>query len=88
MHLEDQSERDWWIQNVETPVDSSHALSETLILESLMKGDLFEKFLHNRFQGAKRFSLEGGEALLPGLQTILTHYHGKISPLEWLTEGV
>ena len=77
MHLEEESERAWWIQNVETPVSIDPILSKDFVLEILMRGDLFEKFLHNRFQGAKRFSLEGGEALLPGLQTILTHYHGK-----------
>jgi len=35
------------------------------ILTRLTDAEIFEQFLHRKFQGAKRFSLEGGESLLP-----------------------
>lgn len=41
------------------------------ILEKLTEAVLFEKFLHRRFPGQKRFSLEGGESLIPALDAII-----------------
>ncbi|MBX7104655.1 MAG: 2-oxoglutarate dehydrogenase E1 component [Gemmataceae bacterium] len=41
------------------------------ILRSLLYGELFEDFLQSRYQGQKRFSLEGAEALIPLLDTIV-----------------
>ncbi|MBK7214412.1 MAG: 2-oxoglutarate dehydrogenase E1 component [Bacteroidales bacterium] len=52
-----------------TPVyDSSKKLA---ILEQLSKAVLFEKFLHKKFTGQKRFSLEGCESLIPALDAII-----------------
>jgi 2-oxoglutarate dehydrogenase E1 component len=34
------------------------------LVKNLMETELFEKFLHSRFQGSKRFSIEGGESAL------------------------
>jgi 2-oxoglutarate dehydrogenase E1 component len=41
------------------------------ILEQLSKAVLFEKFLHKKFTGQKRFSLEGCEALIPAVDAII-----------------
>ncbi|MFM2385728.1 MAG: hypothetical protein RL660_485 [Bacteroidota bacterium] len=41
------------------------------ILEKLNQGVMFEKFLHTKFIGQKRFSLEGGESTIAGLDCIL-----------------
>jgi 2-oxoglutarate dehydrogenase E1 component len=41
------------------------------VLEKLAAAELFERFLHTRFMGQKRFSLEGAEALIPLLDTLL-----------------
>jgi 2-oxoglutarate dehydrogenase E1 component len=41
------------------------------ILEKLNKGVMFEKFLHTKYIGQKRFSLEGGEATIPALDAII-----------------
>jgi len=43
------------------------------IYHQLTRAESFEKFLHSRFVGAKRFSIEGGDSLIP--------------MLEWLTEN-
>ncbi len=43
------------------------------ILDVLSKAVLFEQFMHTRFVGQKRFSLEGLEALIPALQTVIEH---------------
>lgn len=42
------------------------------ILHKLNYGVIFEKFLNKKFIGQKRFGLEGGESMIPGLDTILT----------------
>ncbi|MBN2729483.1 MAG: 2-oxoglutarate dehydrogenase E1 component [Bacteroidales bacterium] len=41
------------------------------IFQKLSEAVLFEKFLHTRFPGQKRFSLEGSENLIPGLQALI-----------------
>jgi 2-oxoglutarate dehydrogenase E1 component len=41
------------------------------LLEQLSKAVLFEKFLHKKFTGQKRFSLEGCESLIPALDAII-----------------
>lgn len=43
------------------------------ILEKLNKAVVFENFLHTKFVGQKRFSLEGAEAIIPALDTIINH---------------
>ncbi|RHY65209.1 hypothetical protein DYB30_001013 [Aphanomyces astaci] len=41
------------------------------IFNHMLQAELFEKFLGRRFSGAKRFSVEGGESLIPGLKELL-----------------
>lgn len=42
------------------------------ILEKLNEGVIFEKFLHTKYIGQKRFSLEGGESTIPALDAVIT----------------
>lgn len=42
-----------------------------MILEQLNKTELFESFLHKKFPGQKRFSIEGGETMIPMLAAII-----------------
>lgn len=43
------------------------------ILVNLTHAVVFENYLHTKFVGQKRFSLEGGEALIPAMQTLIEH---------------
>src|SRR5690606_31401323 len=43
------------------------------ILEKLTDAETFERFLHSTYIGAKRFSLEGGESVIPMLELIVEH---------------
>ena len=42
------------------------------IYNSLMQANNFEKYLHTKFTGMKRFSIEGGDALIPMLRSLAT----------------
>jgi 2-oxoglutarate dehydrogenase E1 component len=63
-----------WLQN-EFENKFSQPLSldkKKRILEKLNQGVIFEKFLHTKYVGQKRFSLEGGETTIAALDAILT----------------
>lgn len=45
--------------------------SKQKILKLLNQSELFEVFLHTKFVGQKRFSLEGGESMIPTLQALI-----------------
>ncbi|MBS1773595.1 MAG: 2-oxoglutarate dehydrogenase E1 component [Bacteroidetes bacterium] len=62
-----------WVQReFEAMMQSEISLDEKKrILEKLNEGVIFEKFLHTKYIGQKRFSLEGGESTIPALDTII-----------------
>lgn len=63
-----------WIQN-KLNVNENHpnfnAEQKKRILRKLNEAVSFENFLHTKYVGQKRFSLEGGESLIPALDTII-----------------
>ncbi len=68
MHIPDPGRRRWIQERLEGPqpaVDQQHALDQ------LIRADLFEMVLQQRYLGAKRFSLEGVTALIPLVDEIL-----------------
>ncbi|KAA0888813.1 2-oxoglutarate dehydrogenase E1 component [Oryzomonas rubra] len=72
MHIQEPAERQWLIDRME-PRRNRPELSpgERLhILEKLHEAALFESFLQRRFPGQKRFSLEGGDVLIPVLDAV------------------
>ncbi|HLO69525.1 MAG TPA: 2-oxoglutarate dehydrogenase E1 component [Flavipsychrobacter sp.] len=62
-----------WVQDAyEKMQEQELTLTEKKrILEKLNEGVIFEKFLHTKYIGQKRFSLEGGESTIPALDTII-----------------
>lgn len=63
-----------WLQQQLEPNGCRIALSfaeKKMILHNLSRSELFEAFLHTKFVGQKRFSLEGGETLIPMLEEAL-----------------
>lgn len=73
MHVADTDQRSWLVHRFET-VGGKLDLSrdrKMLILEQLTKSEMIEKFLGRRYPGDKRFSLEGGEALIPLLDHLI-----------------
>lgn len=64
-----------WVQNkIEPNFPEELPIEEKKeILNLLNKSELFESFLHTKYVGQKRFSLEGGETLIPMLQAIIDY---------------
>ncbi|MEN9781250.1 MAG: hypothetical protein RL014_2398, partial [Pseudomonadota bacterium] len=46
---------------------------KTRILRRLHKAELFERFLHTKYVGQKRFSLEGGESFIASMDEVVQH---------------
>ncbi|MCG8592066.1 MAG: 2-oxoglutarate dehydrogenase E1 component [Proteobacteria bacterium] len=72
-HVQDPGRRSWLMKRMEesentTDFDTAERLR---VLEKLSAAELFERFLHTKFLGQKRFSLEGAESLIPLLDTIV-----------------
>jgi 2-oxoglutarate dehydrogenase E1 component len=67
MHIQDPEPRRWLIAQMEPGRNETElGTDERLwILERLAAAEGFESFLHRRFIGQKRFSLEGAESLIP-----------------------
>ena len=70
-HIMDPAQKRWIQERVEG-VDSSTSLEEQRrILNILSEAEVFERFLHTRYVGQKRFGLEGAESSIVALQTVL-----------------
>ena len=74
MHIQEPNQRQWLKERMETTRNRAlFSRDERLaMLTKLQEATLFEQFLHRRFLGQKRFSLEGGEALIPLLDALVT----------------
>ena len=75
MHIMDTEEK-CWIQSRLEPCQARprfDAKKKTELLDHLTAAETLERYLHTRYVGQKRFSLEGGESLIPLLQEIIHH---------------
>ena len=71
-YISDQEKVDWLTNEMEHNFsDPIHLDQKRRILEKLNQGVIFEKFLHTKYIGQKRFSLEGGEATIAALDAII-----------------
>ncbi len=75
----DQEKRAWLIDQIEKRWTRWRASMElrTQILDLLNRAEVFEQFLNARYQGQKRFSLEGGDVLIPLLGILLREMRGR-----------
>jgi 2-oxoglutarate dehydrogenase, E1 component len=73
MHINDTEQKRWIQQHLEstcaTPVFSNEKKLD--ILERLIAANALEEYLHTKYVGQKRFSLEGGETLIPLLDELI-----------------
>ncbi len=75
MHINNVEEKAYirkWLQVNENQPQLT-AKQKTEILQKLNQAVAFENYLHTKFVGQKRFSLEGGESLIPALDQLISH---------------
>ncbi|MCE4957010.1 2-oxoglutarate dehydrogenase E1 component [Macrococcoides caseolyticum] len=71
-HINDATEREWLMNKIETREENPLTNDEKIeLLKSLAHVEGFEKYIHKKFVGAKRFSIEGVDALVPMLERVL-----------------
>ncbi|MDH6208360.1 multifunctional oxoglutarate decarboxylase/oxoglutarate dehydrogenase thiamine pyrophosphate-binding subunit/dihydrolipoyllysine-residue succinyltransferase subunit [Aurantimicrobium minutum] len=71
MHIQDPEQRKWIQEKVERPYEKPGHDEQMRILGKLNEAEAFETFLQTKYVGQKRFSLEGGESVIPLLDEIL-----------------
>ncbi len=74
-HIQDPGPRRWILERVENKRYRKELSPDAkrLILSKLYAAETFEAFLHTKFVGHKRFSLEGAETLIPMLDILIEH---------------
>ena len=79
MHIMSSKIRTWFLERIEgkkTPYDFNDSEKQH-ILKRLVDSEGLEKFLASKYPGAKRFGLEGGESLVPLLDTLIEDFGAK-----------
>ncbi|MEU6171266.1 multifunctional oxoglutarate decarboxylase/oxoglutarate dehydrogenase thiamine pyrophosphate-binding subunit/dihydrolipoyllysine-residue succinyltransferase subunit [Streptantibioticus parmotrematis] len=71
MHIQDPKQRKWIQDRVERPHTKPERDEQLRILRRLNAAEAFETFLQTKYVGQKRFSLEGGESVIPLLDAVI-----------------
>jgi 2-oxoglutarate dehydrogenase E1 component len=72
VHIPDRGKCDWLRERLEIPVPYKYDVDEKRrILDRLIWSDSFERFLATKYPSDKRFGLEGGESLIPGMKALI-----------------
>jgi 2-oxoglutarate decarboxylase len=72
MYIQDPAERQWIQNKVEVGYSKLPREEQLRVLRKLNSAESFESFLHTKFVGQKRFSLEGGESVIPLLDAVVS----------------
>ncbi len=72
MYIENRQERQWIQTHIEVGTQKLAPEENLRILHKLNSAEAFESFLQTKFVGQKRFSLEGGESVIPLLDAVLS----------------
>ncbi len=72
MYIESPQEREWIQEHVEVGAPQFPREEQLRILYELNGAEAFESFLQTKFVGQKRFSLEGGESVIPILDAVIS----------------
>ena len=73
MYISDQAQKRWWQERLETirSKPTFSAEKKKHILERLTAAEGLERFLHTKYVGQKRFSLEGGESFIAAMDEMI-----------------
>jgi 2-oxoglutarate dehydrogenase E1 component len=73
MGISDKVQREWLLQQMEPLLNRPQYSTDEKkqILEQLVRTEGFEQFLHTKYVGQKRFSVQGADSVIPLLQTLV-----------------
>jgi 2-oxoglutarate decarboxylase len=71
MHIQEPEQKEWIQERVEGVDTTLPGEDQQHILKKLNEAEAFERFLHQKYVGQRRYSLEGAESLIPMLDAIL-----------------
>jgi 2-oxoglutarate dehydrogenase E1 component len=73
MYISDQAQKRWMQQRLESNLNRPEFSVEKKrhILEKLTEAEGLERYLHTKYVGQKRFSLEGGESFIPAIDEVI-----------------
>ena len=85
-YISDQKKVDWLTNEMENKfIEPLPIQKKQRILEKLNEGVMFEKFLHTKYIGQKRFSLEGGETTIAALDALINMAADlEVQEVEWV----
>ncbi len=75
MHISDVEERRFLQERFEGPDKEIEFTPEgkKAILQAVVRGEQYEKFLGKKYVGTKRFGLDGGESMIPALEAVIKY---------------
>jgi len=78
MFISDRAQRQWIQERIEPTRDAPKAApaDQKRLLQKLTEAEHLERYLHTRYVGQKRFSLEGGESLIPSIDELIQRAGG------------
>ncbi|MDC3131643.1 2-oxoglutarate dehydrogenase E1 component [Pelagibacteraceae bacterium] len=73
LHIQQADQKQWVQERVEEVRNKTNFTNEgkKAIYKRLVESELFEQFLDKKFLGTKRYGIEGGEAMIPGIEQIV-----------------
>ena len=75
MYISDPAEKRWWQERLESSKSTPqfNAEQKKHIMLELTEAEGIERYLHTRYVGQKRFSLEGGESFIAAMDALIQH---------------
>ena len=70
-YISDKERCDWLRHHIESQPYEFSVAEKTVVFDRLAWSVMFENFLSNKYTASKRFGLEGGETLIPGMKTLI-----------------
>src|SRR5262249_53047964 len=70
-HIQSKEQKQWIRERIERDAEAVPVEVKKQLLQKLIAAEQFEKFLHTKYLGQKRFSVEGGESIIPVLDQLI-----------------
>ena len=73
MHIQDPAQKAWIQERIEAIGNRTDFTKrgKKAIYERLVDAEEFEKYLHKKYTGTKRFGMDGAEAIIPAIEQVL-----------------